>query len=73
MANFSVNCPFLFPNFAPTWWKKLGSQAATSSSMGTLAVILAQTQESNAIFKTKNDLKLCYENSLQKTQSKPQN
>ena len=36
MANFSVNCPFLFPNFAPTWWKKLGSQAATSSSMGTL-------------------------------------
>lgn len=37
MANFSVNCPFLFPNFAPTWWKKLGSKAATSSSMGTLA------------------------------------
>lgn len=38
MASFSVNCPFLFPNFAPTWWKKLGSQAATSSSMGTLPV-----------------------------------
>jgi len=33
MASFSVNCPFLFPNFAPTWWKKLGSQAATSSSI----------------------------------------
>ena len=30
-----------------------------------------QTQESNAIFKTKNNLKLCYENSLQKTQSRP--
>ncbi len=36
MANFSVNCQFLFPNFAPTWWKKLGSQVTTSSSMGTL-------------------------------------
>jgi hypothetical protein len=42
MAIFSVNCPFLFPNFAPTWWKKLGSQAATSSSMGTLFAILKE-------------------------------
>jgi len=40
MASFSVNCPFLFPNFALTWWKKLGSQAATSSSMGTLSASL---------------------------------
>ena len=51
MASFSVNCPFLFPNFAPTWWKKLGSQAATSSSMGTLCVMLKKTgriQEPNA-------------------------
>ena len=45
---FSVNCPFLFPNFAPTWWKKLGSQAATSSSMGTLwAIIPRETTEKN--------------------------
>ena len=36
-----------------------------------LSGFIEQTQESNAIFKTKNDLKLCYENSLQKTQSKP--
>ena len=48
MASFSVNCPFLFPNFAPTWWKKLGSQAATSSSMGTLwAIIPRETTEKN--------------------------
>jgi hypothetical protein len=40
-------------------------------SVGTLPVIVPQTQESNAIFKTKNDLKLCYENSLQKTKSVP--
>jgi hypothetical protein len=40
MAGFSVNCPFLFANFAPTLWKKLSSQAATSSSMGTLSASL---------------------------------
>jgi hypothetical protein len=45
MASFSVNCPFLFPNFAPTWWKKLGSQAATSSSIGTLAARLTVIQQ----------------------------
>ncbi len=45
MAGFSVNCPFLFPNFAPTWWKKLGSQAATSYSMGTLYASLAELNE----------------------------
>jgi hypothetical protein len=50
MAGFSVNCPFLFPNFAPTWWKKLGSQAATSSSMGTLPAI---NREQNLIGNTK--------------------
>jgi len=49
MASFSVNCPFLFPNFAPTWWKKLGSQAATSSSMGTLVAIFGQLPTQNEI------------------------
>ena len=42
MASFSVNCPFLFPNFAFSYWKKLGSQAATSSSMGTLLASYAE-------------------------------
>ena len=42
MASFSVNCPFLFPNFAPTWWKKLGRQAATSSARETLFAILKE-------------------------------
>jgi hypothetical protein len=42
MASFSVSCSFLFPNFAPTWWKKLGFQAATSSSKETLFAILKE-------------------------------
>ena len=37
----------------------------------TLAAMLAQNQESNAILRQKNNLKLYHENSLQKTQSKP--
>jgi hypothetical protein len=45
---------------------------ASNSCVG-FECIASQTQESNAIFKTKNNLKLCYENSLQKTQSQSQN
>ena len=37
----------------------------------TLAAILTQNQESNAILRQKNNLKLYYENNLQKTKSKP--
>ena len=40
-------------------------------SAGTLADIIAQNQESNAILRQKNNLKLYYENNLQKTKSKP--
>ena len=37
----------------------------------TLCVIITQNQESNAILRQKNNLKLYYENNLQKTKSKP--
>ena len=43
----------------------------TSCSCETLGVIVAQNQESNAILRQKNNLKLYYENNLQKTKSKP--
>ena len=42
---------------------------ATFTSHKTLGVIISQTQESNAILRQKNNLKLQYENSLQKTKS----
>ena len=44
---------------------------ATSQSRETLAASVAQNQESNAILRQKNNLKLYYENNLQKTKSKP--
>ena len=40
-------------------------------SRETLNAILSQNQESNAILRQKNNLKLYYENNLQKTKSKP--
>jgi hypothetical protein len=36
-----------------------------------LVAIKTQNQESNAILRQKNNLKLYYENNLQKTKSKP--
>ena len=36
-----------------------------------LSFVPAQNQESNAILRQKNNLKLYYENNLQKTKSKP--
>ena len=36
-----------------------------------LGTLVAQNQESNAILRQKNNLKLYYENNLQKTKSKP--
>ena len=47
------------------------SHNATAPIRGTLRVSLAQNQESNAILRQKNNLKLYYENNLQKTKSKP--
>ena len=47
--------------------KRFRSSQLTRSG-GTLAVIVEQNQESNAIFKTKNDLKLYYKNSNLKNQ-----
>ena len=44
---------------------------ATFSSRETLYETIAQNQESNAILRQKNNLKLYYENNLQKTKSKP--
>ena len=43
----------------------------TSQSHKTLYDTIAQNQESNAILRQKNNLKLYYENNLQKTKSKP--
>ena len=40
-------------------------------SRETLAASISQNQESNAILRQKNNLKLYYENNLQKTKSKP--
>ena len=44
---------------------------ARTQSPETLAASVAQNQESNAILRQKNNLKLYYENNLQKTKSKP--
>ena len=40
-------------------------------SRETLVAMQTQNQESNAILRQKNNLKLYYENNLQKTKSKP--
>ena len=40
-------------------------------SLKTIDQIVTQNQESNAILRQKNNLKLYYENNLQKTKSKP--
>ncbi len=47
MASFSVNCLFLFPNFAPTWWRKLFPSAATSRGGETLAASGARKRKFN--------------------------
>ena len=45
--------------------------ASATAIYGTRASNGAQNQESNAILRQKNNLKLYYENNLQKTKSKP--
>ena len=60
----------------PIGWTDNGTQrtssyACSGSDGGSLQGNGTQNQESNAILRQKNNLKLYYENNLQKTQSKP--
>ena len=71
IANFVVKSRFPFARKLCFNRKYAVPKFATSPSAGTLAEILAQNQESNAILRQKNNLKLYYVNNLQKTKSKP--
>ena len=71
MAGKVVNSSSVLLSKFVTGGKESASKTATSHILKTLGCIAPQNQESNAILRQKNNLKLYYENNLQKTKSKP--